>query len=168
MNRLAIFLGLLLLAAPARAQEPRIEGFEIVSVGTYEVDMAPGERDSQGVLQHIVSNERQTAATTSIPVRVGVTFGIQYRVTGAPDGAAIPVRHVYRFPYPGARPPGSPAPLRANSADYGATLNGTSVATYTLEEPWELLPGRWVLEIWAGDRRLGEQAFTLVGDYAER
>ena len=168
MKHLAIACWLFILAAPARGQEPRIDAFEIVSVGTYEVDSVSTERDSDGVLQHAVTNVRQIAGTTTIPLRLGVTLGIQYRIVGAPDGALVPLRRVYRFPPPGARPPGSPAPLALSSAPDRVTVNATFAATYTLEEPWELMPGRWVLEIWDGDRKLGEQAFTLVGDYAER
>jgi hypothetical protein len=30
------------------------------------------------------------------------------------------------------------------------------------DNDYELLPGRWTFEIWYGDRKLGEQSFTVV------
>ena len=33
---------------------------------------------------------------------------------------------------------------------------------YGLDQPWEMIPGKWRFEIWSGDRLLAEQSFTVV------
>jgi len=166
MKHVLFVFCVLLFAAPAQGQEPRIDGFEIIRVGIYDVERASTTRDADGVLQNVLSHWRLAASTTSIPARLSVTFGIEYRIIGEPDGAPVSFRRVFRFPQPGARPPGSSAPLPVSSASRRVRLNQISVATYTLQEPWELMSGLWVLEIWHGDRKLGELEFTLVPEYA--
>lgn len=167
MKHLFAVFCMLLFAAPVHAQEVRVDGIEIVRFGIYELEVASTRRDTDGVLQHVIRDWQLIDSTTSIPMRLGVTFGIEYRLIGEPRGERVAVRRAYRFPRPGARPPGASAPLSMSSTPSRVTVNGTALATYTLEEPWELLSGRWVVEIWHGDRKLGEQAFTLVPEYAE-
>jgi hypothetical protein len=41
-------------------------------------------------------------------------------------------------------------------------MNRVRFTGYTLAEPWELMPGKWVISIWQGNRKLGEQQFTVV------
>jgi len=166
MKHLISVFCLLLFAAPVHAQDVRIDGIEIVRAGIYDMAVISTERDADGVLQH-VANYRLIESTTSVPMRLGVTFGIEYRLIGEPGGERVTVRRAYRFPQPGGRPPGASVPLLTSSAPYEVTVNGNATASYTLEEPWELLSGIWVIEIWHGDHKLGEQAFTLVPEYAE-
>ena len=32
---------------------------------------------------------------------------------------------------------------------------------YGFDEPWEVVPGTWTLEIWQGDRKLLEKSFEI-------
>lgn len=33
---------------------------------------------------------------------------------------------------------------------------------YGFDDPWELVPGTWTIELWHGDRKLATQSFTVV------
>ena len=35
-------------------------------------------------------------------------------------------------------------------------------AGYEIDEPWELVPGVWTIQIWVGDQKLAEHTFTVV------
>ena len=83
-------------------------------------------------------------------------------MVGTPDGAEVGLRKVTRYPTPGAMPPGAAKPLTSNAWLVTPVLNQTRFSGYTLEEPWELLPGTWVIDLWYEDRKLGEQEFSVV------
>lgn len=162
MKHILLCLGLFATTWSAQAAEPNIEGFELVSAGIYTREVKSTERDAQGVLQHVVTDVKLVLSTTQIPAKLGVTFGIQYRLLGEPAGVTVTVRRETHYPSPGATPPGASVPLLVSTKEVKRTLNLVATQTYTLEEDWEVLPGKWRLEVWSGDRKLGGQEFTLV------
>jgi hypothetical protein len=162
MKFMMVGVFLAVLPSPSLAQGPRVEGCKIAHAGIYTSESSSPTRDAAGVLHSVVSNNKLALSTTKIPVSPGVEFGIEYVVTGNPDGAKIAVRDDLHYPVPGARPPGATEPLLVASDTDNASINRTFYTSYKLEEPWELLPGKWEFQIWLGDRELCSQEFTLV------
>jgi hypothetical protein len=140
---------LALSAGLARAQNANVQGAEILDYGLYAVDpAAPG-------------SPRLTATTHTVPLRPGVMFGFQYRVTGAPPGAPVRIKEVVLFPPAGLRLPGKP-PIPLESDEATVKIGDTLPLTWKFDNPWELVPGLWTLQVWAGDRKLVEQSFTAA------
>ena len=162
MKHWPVAFGLLAASAPAVAQPADVRGFAIVEAGIYTRHVVSSERDSNGVARSVVSSPQLVAGTTRIPAKLGASFGFRFMVTGAPTDAKVTVREEIRFPAPGARPPGSASPLALTSVSTEVPLNRVRFTGYTLAEPWELIPGKWVISVWFGDRKLGEQHFTVV------
>ena len=147
---------------PVENPQAALRGVEVVRAGTYSLGKMATQRDASGVLQNAIPNPRFVQRAATIRAKIGVTFGFQFKVTGVPDGAWVTLRIVTRYPRPGATPPGAAHPLRITEQSLRRKLNRVIEAGYTLQEPWELIPGRWAIEVWSGDRKLGEQEFTLV------
>ena len=162
MKHLLFAINQLVFAVSASAEAPQVEGFEVVRVGIYTSDVTSTERDANGVLQNVIANSRLALNTTTIPAKLGVSFGFEFKITGQPDGAVVTIRKETHYPEPGAMPPGATKPLLVNSKMTNRALNEVSFSSYRLEESWELMPGKWAFEFWLGDRKLGEQEFTLV------
>jgi len=160
MRQLLLAVILLLVATPSLAAEVDVTGFEIVRFGIYERTVVSTERDADGVLQSVVRS-RHVSSTTTVPAKIGVTFGVEFKI-GTADDKPINIRKVVRYPAPGAIPPGASKRLESNSLAITPVLNKARYSGYTLEEPWELLTGTWTIEFWHGDRKLGGQEFTLV------
>jgi hypothetical protein len=156
-----VALGLFAAASPAVAQEPAARGFGVVEAGMYTRKVVSSQRDSNGVVQNVISDPQLVSGTTRIPARIGVSFGFRFIVSG-PPGSKVTLRKETLYPAPGARPPGSASPLARSSASLDLTMNRVRFTGYTLAEPWELMPGKWVISIWQGNRKLGEQQFTVV------
>jgi hypothetical protein len=152
------------VSTPAAAQEATVGTFQVVEAGIYTRDIISSSVDAQGVRQNVISNPKLALSTTRIPLKLGVSFGFMFKVSGTPDGAVITVRKETHYPAPGARPPGSSAPLLVNTGATRVALNTVRYSGYTLAEPWELIPGKWIFSFWLGDRKLGEQEFTLVAE----
>lgn len=147
---------------PADSPHVSIRGFEAARAGTYSLGKLATQRDARGVLENAVRDTRFIQQAVTVRATIGATFGFQFKITGVPDGASITLRLLTRYPKPGATPPGAAHPLRMTEQSVRRKLNRVIEAGYTLQEPWELIPGRWAIEVWSGNRKLGEQEFILV------
>ncbi len=65
------------------------------------------------------------------------------------------------LPNPGFLESGKPPLKRIDRTDNGV-IGDTTYVSYGFDDPWELVPGPWILEIWSGDRKLTSQTFTVV------
>ena len=162
MKHLVLAISLLMFASQSSAEEPQVRNIEFTHVGIYVAGIQSKETKANGIDRNVYSNPRFVQSTRVVPAKIGVTFGFEFRISGVPDGAIVTVRKETRYPSPGAKPPGHSKRVPSDTEDLTETLNKSSAYYYTLEQPWELLPGRWVFQFWSGDRKLGEQAFTLV------
>jgi hypothetical protein len=158
-------LAILLLALTdpsGHAQAPQVERIDVTEYGTYTTKGEQTYVDAKGIKHHTVSKIVHDDSTRTIPLRRDVIFGFRYRVIGSPKGAKVPLRIVVLYPAPGLARPGSPAPIMRDEEAATRTIGADSITSYGLEEPWELLPGDWTLEIWSGDRKMASQTFTVV------
>ncbi len=160
MRRVLLALGLLLLGlTPANAQH--VTGIEIIAPGIYTAHIVNKERYANGLGANGMESEQLALKTTTVPMQQGVDFGFRYRLSGTPAEAAVKVRKVILFPSPGLKPPGHPTVTEIEET-LDRTIGETTYTGYLLEEPFELVPGKWTFQLWWGDAKLAEQSFTLV------
>jgi hypothetical protein len=156
-------LGLALAAANAGAQETRVDRIQVLEYGLYEASVAYAERDANWVLQSKVGDVRHVKRTRTVPAKLGVRFGFGYVVVGSPQGAKVTLRKVTRFPPPGLKSPAAKEALRFSEVAVTRTIGREpGYVDYGFDDPWELVPGRWTIELWLGERRLAAQSFTVV------
>lgn len=161
MKLLAVAVAVLLLSKPALA-EVKVTGAEIVEYGIYTAEIETAKRDNNGVLQSSLGNIRHAATTTTVPARHGVRFGFRYRIIGAPAGAAVPVRFLTVFPPAGLRPPNTARPIHNSESNVTQKIGEVGYHDYGFDDPWELVPGSWTIQIWYGNNKLAEQKFTVT------
>ncbi len=160
MRPLVLALGLLLLSlAPARAQQ--VTGIEIIDPGIYTAHVANKQRYANGMGANTTDSEQLALKTTTVPMQQGVDFGFRYRLAGSPADASVKIRKVILFPSPGLKPPGQPAVTEVEEA-LDRTIGETAYTGYMLEEPWEMVSGKWTFQLWMGNAKMAEQSFTLV------
>jgi hypothetical protein len=161
MKKLMIACFALLAICPAWAQA-QVRGVEIVQYGIYTADLQSAKRDSQGIKQSVSTNFRRAATTTTVPAQLGVRFGIEYKIVGAPSGKTIALKKVVVFPPAGLRSPAVPQPILRNETTTTSKIGETSYTGYRLDDAWELVPGPWTIQLWDGDRKLAEKQFTIA------
>ncbi len=110
--------------------------------------------DAQGIKRNTIDNVRHAATTTTIPLQKDVEFGYRYKIVGQPDGAQVDIKLVTNYPAPGLRSPSSQKPVMRSERIRKRLIGETSIATYTLEDDFELVPGVWTFEIYDGNRKL--------------
>jgi hypothetical protein len=148
---------------PVGAQAARIDRMEPVDHGTFQLQVGPREAAPGTATGWITVGQAATLldGTGRVPARLGVSFGVRFRVGGPRVGEIVRLNAIWHFPEPGLKNPGTGNVYRQQTTEIevgSGTINGTF---YRLDEAWELLPGTWVIEIREGDRKLLEQAFTV-------
>ncbi|MGO4871253.1 MAG: DUF3859 domain-containing protein [Roseiarcus sp.] len=153
-------------AAPVatQADDGAAERIDVVDFGLYatrtqRVVAAPTTASGD---QKIVSGERLQAKTRAVPARLGVEFGLRFRIVGR-SGAVVTVRKVTRFPAPGLTNPATGKTLTEDVYVSPHRVGPLAYEGYRFENAWELVPGIWTIELWVGERKLASESFQVVG-----
>jgi hypothetical protein len=160
-------LALLLLSAclgEACAQGGKVERIDIVEAGLYRAQTASVAEapDTASRQRNILSETVLLAPTTRIEAKIGVHFGIRYRVVGRPNNAVVKLVSATQYPAPGLKNPKSDTNQMRGEHSLFATIGQINYRGYVFEHDWELVPGAWTIELWDGKRKLASQTFEVV------
>jgi uncharacterized protein DUF3859 len=146
------------------AQEAHVDQIEVVGKGLYRVET--GERTPEaGLPAGAVASPvtfTNIEKTSTVPARVGVEFGLEYKIVGEPSGAEVTLEFVNTYPGAGLADPNSPEPLRESRFKKMKPIGKVLYFGYGFENDWELVPGTWTFEIWSDGRKLAEEKFTVI------
>jgi Domain of unknown function (DUF3859) len=165
MRRLIAGLILVACCGDAFAQGTKVDRIEIVEVGVFRaetetIELAPGTATGK---RNILSDTQLASATTRVEAKIGVHFGMRYRVLGQPNGGSVKLMSVTQYPAPGLKNPGTGQVKTRGDNMLFATISALNYRGYVFEYDWEMVPGIWIFEIWDGDKRkLASQAFEVV------
>jgi hypothetical protein len=161
MKSRAIALLVLFVGYPAIAQV-QLTNVEVLDYGIYTVDVKSSRRDSQGMNENLSTNVRLAKATTTVPAERGVEFGMRYKIDGTPIGNVVSLSELTIFPSPGLHPPTGSQAIHASRTTTNPKIGEVSYTGYRLDDPWELLSGVWVIQLWYGNRKVAQQNFTVT------
>lgn len=164
MRKILPLLLLLLTPMAAAAQDVRVDGATVVEYGIFTADTTQKVADPASAMgtRNVITNIHHATTTTTIPAELGVRFGFRTLVSGAPEGAQIPVQMVLTFPPAGLRNPDTGKIVTKEQWDAAVLIGTPSYKGYNFEHPEELVPGKWTWQIWYQGRLLAEQSFTVV------
>lgn len=138
------------LAACTSAETPKIEA-EAAGFGVLSTDEVDNE-DNPLLLEQ----------TQQIPMKEGTSFGLQfYTKPSSEKDQKTKLRFIWHFPAPGLQDPSKSEPLQNYEQIWHVQVGKKTTASYLLEQPWELAPGKWRVEIWQEDKKLLTQSFDL-------
>jgi hypothetical protein len=165
----ALLLGVCLLAAGdtfARAQTPIVAGVTITNSGTYTAETTsapahPGQLSPTGTVGTDV-NWQFMSDSPEVRGEVGTEFGMEFRLDGAPAGAAVALDLALVFPPQGMRNPNTGAVMHAAKIVFSnVKIGDLSLVGYGFDSAWEIVPGVWRQQIWYQGRMLAEKTFTI-------
>lgn len=139
----------------------RVSRIQILGQGIFKVKKAGryGARTMSGEVSTGSFLEIQER-TTTIPAKLGIAFGISYSVLGGPpDGRADLVIRVLSPPLH------NPVTGETSSEQSWASskrMNQPTEDLYIFEEPWELVTGKWTIQVMYKDMLLGQRSFSVV------
>ena len=155
-----------LAAVSASASAQHVEAIDVLWSGTYDVGETKEIEDPSSPMgrRFIAGGIEPLLEAHRIPATLGTRFGVGFVPRGEPQGARAPVHALWRFPDRGLHNPET----RATTFEWKIALESCTIGRspycligYPLRHPWELVPGRWTLEIWSGARKLAERSFEL-------
>jgi len=151
-------------AGEAAAQKASVERIEILQAGLYTAnvvrrDASPGTASGNTAITEGTNFYLQT---TQVPARLGIRFGVEYRLIGSPEGERVQLRSVWRIPAPGITNPANGNTYRQSPRDFEALVGSRRTQGYGFDQAWEIVSGDWVYEIWDGSRLLMSKAFTVL------
>lgn len=166
MCLLLLTLTLTACASAPGTQTSRVQG-TVEEFGVIASETQPTARANPETPQgHEIYIEQPsiTRQTKVIEARVGTTFGFRFTVSGLEPGTNVTLRKVVKYP-PMRLPDGTTS--QGYTTNIGPTpVDGEGrigfVEGYTLESEYELVTGRWTMEIWYGSQKLVSQDFDVV------
>ena len=167
VRALAAVLLFVACTAAAAAQSPGAHEAEIRWAGLFRAQIVGTVEQPNTAIGRTnqLAGVEKLETTTTVPARLGVSFGLEYRLSGAAEDGAATVQVVVIPPKAGLLNPATQRRVYRETWRPSSVLIGAStVIGYRLEHEWEIIPGLWKFEIWQGEHKLGEQSFCLVPD----
>ncbi len=170
-SRLCIVLGLVLMSSCSTDQEATVNSIEITEFGIFEynsIRFVPDETSSVGAKLGVSKGLQLSSQTTRIPIRPGLSYGVQFVVRGNPTDATVDIGVILRST--------SACVLRDtgqvvyhNDSLLKVRIGETRYITgrfpvsekedHCIGEPQ---PGTDTFELYHGDRKLAEKTFEII------
>jgi hypothetical protein len=163
-----IILALTTFGFCAAAQESvSVTGADVTEVGIYRAQVI-----TKSAAPGVVSGTNEwldsfvlSQATTNIPARIGTRFGFRFTIRGTPSNAPIVLKMVGEHP-----PYKNPETGKTQTRDEYELRSwiGQTYTSYSFDNDWELIPGRFKFEVWHDGKKLCEQSFMVVADTKQK
>jgi hypothetical protein len=161
---LGVLAALMMLAVGGvSAQQGRLDRIEITQSGMYTAsivhrDSALGTPTGKATL---LEKPNFYSDNARVDAQLGIRFGFQYQLVGSPAGREVRLRGVWHIPAPGITNPANGNVHRESTREFTAVIGDTQIHGYGFDQPWEIVEGDWVLEIWHGERRLASRTYSV-------
>jgi uncharacterized protein DUF3859 len=152
------------LVARAPAADSRVDRIDVLRSGIYQATVAgeiPDKSLAAGSRVEVMNPRLQSVGNT-VPAKLGVKFGFDYRIVGEPQDAPVPIKVVTVFPTVGIRNPETGETIYREETVRERLIGRMSGKGYGFDHAWELVPGTWRFELWYSGRKMAEETFTVV------
>ena len=148
-------------AGPTFAEESKYT-VEILDYGIYTCEATGISQDNRNITEtNEVSNVNFKKQTTEIEGKLGLSFGILYKIVGPANPIKVPGEMRIIFPKLMTDPKTGKSSerffMKRSYTPDEVTYNG-----YTFDDLWEIIPGVWIFEVWVNGQKLAEKSFTVT------
>jgi Domain of unknown function (DUF3859) len=160
MKALAAIL-LIVFSATVHAQS--VTGAEIVDYGVIKKIISQGLLDAPNTLTGKTNNaivDELVQSTTTIKASIGTTFGIFVKLLGELEGAVV-TSH-FRCVHPKLIDPVSGHTGETDEWDGPLRIGVARYLSYTFDNEWELVPGKWTIQVLDSGKVLAEKTFEVI------
>jgi len=139
--------------------EPRkVTGAEIVEYGILKKLKSERFLALEGTVRQKVGTQF-VQSTSAIEASVGKTFGIGVKFLGEPDGAIIPCH--FRCIHPKLTDAASGRTNNVDEWEGTCFIGQVRYTSYTFDYQWELVSGKWTIQVVYGGKVVAEKAFDV-------
>lgn len=140
-----------------------VTGAEVVEYGVFEKVSSIGHRKAEGVLTGQIDQVPEVKLkqqTNTVLAALGTNFGITVRLTGNPVGEMVNCS--IRWIHPKLVNPSSGQVSESEEYPSQRSLGKVEPTGYTFEHAWELVPGRWTIQVIYESKVWVEKSFNVV------
>lgn len=142
------------------SERVRVTSVTVIEYGVYEskvIGYLPGKIHDG---KEITLTEIQLAEKTSkVTAAMGTSIGLTYILNGTPAEGSVDL--TVKVISPPINDPIKKKKTKVRSWSVSKTLNVKTYETYKFEMPWELVPGKWTMQILFRGNILASQTFTI-------
>jgi len=164
MKTMTIFFLAAFLFVPviAGAQDTGVGAIDILKAGIYKADETSQLKANESSLDTVskLKGIELVKETDTIPAKLGMRFGFWYLVRGTPLGSMTTITQVIIFPPKGLKQPGKER-VYQNKIDFQAKIGGFGYIDYSFDYEWEVIPGKWIVQLWCTGKKLAEKTFNI-------
>jgi hypothetical protein len=151
-----IFLILLMLVQQATYIYHIEEGI-ITNYGVFEI---PSKKVDSTKTIRLYEERILKANTDEIPASIGTTFGFNYFIRGEPKGESIEIMKITKYPIPGLQR--NNKFILSDTIYFSVTLNTLKYSGFSFNRDYELVPGKWEIQMWYKGNKLLFKIFNVT------
>jgi hypothetical protein len=159
----ALLVVLLVSASLCGACAHEVTGAEIVEFGVFQKVASGGlldapkswDSEANGVIE-----AKLVRSTTHIKAAVGTSFGIRVNLTGEPKDAVVTCGFRWLHPKMTDVPSGLSGEI--DEWESQRRIGDPRYTGYTFDHQWELVPGKWTIQVLLGRKILAEKTFNVT------
>ena len=145
------------------SMNPTVESVTIIRYGFIE-DIEKRKKEQEKVKSDvpvcpIFTTPVLDRETDVVPARLNVHFGINFRIEGTPEDGYTTI--IARFTHPPLTNPKTGETVTVEDNEQMVMFKRPSHVGWIFAYPWEVVPGKWKIEILHEDRVLVEKEFTV-------
>ena len=140
-----------------------VTGVEVVEFGTFKKTRSNGLMSAPNTIAEMersVVDAKLISQTTTIPASIGTSFGVRIKVTGDPDGTIL--KFTGRCTHPKLTDPVSGRSSTTEEWDCHPVIGRSGYIGYTFDNSWELVPGKWILQVFYGATLVAKKEFDVT------
>jgi len=145
----------------ARAQE--VTGAESVEFGVFEKLASGGLLDApkswDGEANGVIE-AKLVKSTTDIKAAIGTSFGIRVKLTGEPKDTVVTCG--FRWLHPKMTDVPSGLSSEVDGWESHRRIGHPRYIGYTFDNQWELVPGKWTIQVMLGRKIVAEKTFNVT------
>jgi len=153
--------------ATCNAQTDPSESVALLEFGIFKKISSLDDLHDSGTIsgrRHAVAKAELVEQTTNIPARVGTSFGFRVKYPRKTPDAIV--RCTAKCLHPKLTDPSTGRSSEVEQWDVSSLSGSEEYIGYTLDNPWELVPGEWKIQLWVGPKLMVEKTFILYAPSA--
>ena len=154
----------MLFASVTQSKESTILSIDILEYGMFDstiIKKQVAENTSAGV-SNLIKDFKLIKQTTDIPGKLGNQFGLKFAAKGIAAKAKIKLS--VKLIHPMTVNPETKKEVTEEQWTAYAKVAGegcSGCTGWTFDYPWEIVPGKWIFQLWYEDNKLAEKTFTI-------
>lgn len=164
-NILAVLITLgFSLSVPAFSIATEVSGIDVVEFGIFKTDKVgetEAKKTSSGTL-NVTRDQRLIKGTDKVVATIGTRFGFRFKLNGRPEGQKVLLQG--RILHPEISNPETQRMSTIDLWDREETIGHTNYIGWSFDNDWEIVPGKWTIQLFYDGKKLAEKIFRVRGE----